>query len=219
MANCEKCACEGAKEYKLITVRTMTVHEGRKTKRYQAMGEFFRMPLCDSCIDAYIESRKNAKKQVRKALIVPCLLFVLAVALLLLNLGDAAWLGAALCAGFGAVVLATDLKKVKTETAAIREGSGIYTRPHMIEELVSTLKPKKHNDAALTYLLADRVLDKKQIPGLAKEYRISTKKLESIRTYLLGHKEEELNAYLDTSPATADDKTQVKGRGLFRRRK
>ena len=208
---CKKCGGEGAESYPLVTVRTMTVRSGGTTQKYHALGEVFSIDLCPACIDAWIQERSQAWPQIRKAAVLPLLLTAVAVAVHFLGLENL--IRRALCllfGGFAVAVAVSEFSRIKKEAADIRAGTGGFTRAHMIEELASTLLPKKHNDAQLTYLLRSRVLDESQLNALNKEYQISRKKLASIRAYLLSTPESEVNRGLEDAENLDQKKRAVR---------
>lgn len=195
---CKKCGCADARNYPLVTIRTMTVRNLSGIKKYHALGEVFSIDLCDGCIDEWIAGRTVAKPQLLRALRLPLLLLLVAVAVHFLELATIIrWVLCLLFGGFSIAVAVSEYKRIKKETADIAAGKGNFTRNHMIEELAASLLPEKHQDAKLTYLLRSRVLDEKQLQALYNEYGISRKKLSSIRSYLLTTPESEVNKGLE----------------------
>ena len=65
---CKKCGNRGATDYPIVAFRTMTVRNGRRTQKYQAMGEVLSISLCSNCINAWIAMRSEPKHQIVKAL-------------------------------------------------------------------------------------------------------------------------------------------------------
>ncbi|MBQ9262985.1 MAG: hypothetical protein IJ189_02100 [Clostridia bacterium] len=191
---CKKCGREGADDYPLVTIRTMTVRNGTGAQKYQALGEVLSVHLCSQCVDAWISERSKPRPQYLKAAKLPLLLIAVAITVHFLGLESVIrWVLCLLFGGFGIAVAISEFSRVKRETAEIRAGKGSFTRDHMIEELAASLLPAKNQDAHLTYLLRKRVLNEKQLDALCKEYSISKKKLASIRSYLLITPESEVN--------------------------
>ncbi|MBQ9301385.1 MAG: hypothetical protein IJ214_12840 [Clostridia bacterium] len=210
---CKKCGCEGAQDYPLVTIRTMTVRSGGSTQKYQALGEVLSVNLCPQCIDAWISQRSKPQPQYRKAAKLPLLLIAVAIAVHFLGLeGLIRWVLCLLFGGFGIAVAVSEITRIKRETAEISAGKGKFSRDHMIEELAAALLPAKHQDAHLTYLLRKRVLDEKQLYTLSREYGISGRKLASIRSYLLTTPESEVNKGLE------EPQLPEKKKGFFKTR-
>ena len=183
---CKKCGNGGATDYPIVAFRTMTVRSGRKIQKYQAMGEVLNISLCSSCIDAWIAIRSEPKHQIMKALKYPILLAVLAVAVHFLGQSDLVrWVMCALFGGFALAIVVSEIKRIHKETTEIQACNGNFSRNHMIEELATSLLPRKHADAHLSYVLRTRVMDTKQHEQINREYGISKKKLAQVRQYLM----------------------------------
>ncbi len=196
---CKKCGNQDATDYQIVTFRTMTVRSGRKTQKYQAMGEVLSINLCSGCIDAWIAMRSKRKHQIVKALKYPILLAVLAVAVHFLGQNDLVrWVMCALFGGFALAIVVSEIKRIRKETTEIRASNGNFSRNHMIEELAASLLPGKHVDAHLSYVLRERVMDAKQHEQINKEYGISKKKLAQVRQYLMVTPENEVEAWKTT---------------------
>lgn len=193
---CKKCGNDRATDFPIVAFRTMTVRSGRKTQKYQAMGEVLSISLCSSCIDAWIAKRGEPKHQIVKALKYPILLAVLAVAVHFLGQNDLVrWVMCALFSGFALAIAVSEIKRICREITEIREGNGNFSRDHMIEELAASLLPGKHADAHLSYVLYARVMDAKQHGQINREYGISKKKLAQVRQYLMATPENTVKAW------------------------
>ena len=193
---CKKCGNRGATDYPIVAFRTMTVHNGRRTQKYQAMGEVLSISLCSTCINAWIAMRSEPKHQIVKALKYPILLAVLAVAVHFLGQNNLVrWVMCTLFGAFALAIVISEIKRIHRETTEIRAGTGNFSRNHMIEELAASQLPGKHADAHLSYVLRARVMDEKQHEQINKEYGISKKKLAQVRQYLMVTPEIEVKAW------------------------
>lgn len=193
---CRKCGCKGAKSYPLVAFRTMTVRNGGKIRKYQAMGEVLSMDLCTACIDAWTAERGEPRHQIVKAIKYPVGLAILAVAVHFLEQSDIVkWVLCVLFGGFAVAIAAKEYKRIRLETKEIRTGNGDFSRDHMTEELAASLLPRKHADAHLSYVLRTRVMDAKQHGQINREYGISKKKLAQVRQYLIETPETTVEAW------------------------
>ena len=196
---CQKCGGDGAAVIPLIAFRTMTVRNGGKTRKYQAMGEALSVNLCSACVDAWTAERSEPRRQIIKAMKYPAGLAILAVAVHFLGQSDTVrWVLCALFGGFAVAITVKECSRISREAKAIRAGDGNFGRDHMTEELAASLLPGKHADAHLTYVLRARVMDEKQHGQINREYGISQKKLDQVRRYLLVTPESEVNKSLQT---------------------
>ena len=115
---CKKCGYADARNYPLVTIRTMTVRNLSGIKKYHALGEVFSIDLCDGCIDEWIDGRTVAKPQLLRALRLPLLLLLVAVAVHFLELATIIrWVLCLLFGGFSIAVAVSEYKRIKKETA------------------------------------------------------------------------------------------------------
>ena len=212
---CRKCGGECAKTYPLVAFRTMTVRNGRKSRKYQAMGEVLSVDLCDACIEAWIARRTESRHQIIKALKYPAGLAVLAVMVHFIGQRPiVSWGMSVIFGGFAVAIVVKECIRIHRETKEISAGSGNFHRDHMIEELAASLLPAKHADAHLTYVLRSRVMDEKQHVQINREYGISKKKLSQVRQYLLVTPESEVNKSLQTPAYKEADKKKNRKKRL-----
>lgn len=181
IVNCKKCGATTENQFELVTLKTMVDRGWRKNKYYQAMGDILHEAVCDDCIDEYIkkiasQTKKIVNLSVRTAVVVVgCVLLFLFVSLTAFRV---------FCAIIGVIAILAFLQEfsnIKKDAKSSAVASD--NRKNLAVNLLSTLLPKKHNDAELTYI--DSYLIKKgNLEQLGKEYGISQKKLAQIRSFL-----------------------------------
>jgi hypothetical protein len=185
---CKKCGTETENKLTLVTIKTLTDRGMKKNKYYQAMGDVFETGICDDCLDQYIEELKNPNKKIlKKALVSGLILLACAGLFFFVQYGPFQ----VLCAVLGAlsvIAFVQEYKHIKKESNEVKNRKSKENRKLLSVKLLSTVLPKKHNDADLQYIDKRRIMTE-SLEVLGKEQGVSHNKLIEIRNYFKNEEE------------------------------
>lgn len=190
MAVCKKCGREAENVFKLAELKTMVVRNGAKSVRYQAMGDMLEAAACDDCITDYVNLQLNPKRKLKKTIAAYCLFAAFGIVLVILNLGNFLGVDNAVPKIFGFVVAfvsilscSREIKNIRERIARLQSQTDQQNRKILAVEMLSRYLPRKHNDADLTYIDIDRLMND-DLEKLAMDCNGSVTKLKKIRHYI-----------------------------------
>lgn len=181
--NCKQCGEPTENIVELVTVKTMVDRGWKKDKFYQAMGDIIETAVCDKCLDKYIDEVLNPKKRILKLSLLTAIVVAGCLVLFFFVPLTAFRVFCVVLAGIAVLALLQEIGRIRKRTKVAMNRNEQDRRKALAVNLVSELLPKRHVDADLTYIDIRRVM-RDNLELLGKEYGVSYKKLEAIRSFL-----------------------------------